>query len=267
MLVSLALMWCHIFNRKGPIMRKNILITGASSGLGEGMARIWAANGCNLALCARRADKLEALQRELQQAHPNIRVLVRELDVCDYDQVFEVFRGFRKELGSLDRVVVNAGIGSSQPIGRGHFAANRQAVETNVTGAIAQSEAAMEIFREQNTGHLVLMSSVSAIRGFPGPVNVYAATKAAVGSIAEGLQLDTLGTPITVSNIMPGYILTDINRDIKHAPFRVDLQTGAKALVKAIDAEKRCAFVPGWPWAPLSRVLKAMPFRLFARAL
>ena len=86
-------------------MRKNILITGASTGLGEGMAREWAAKGCNLALCARRADKLQALQRELQQAHPDIRVLVRGLDVCDYDQVFAVFRGFREELGSLDRVV------------------------------------------------------------------------------------------------------------------------------------------------------------------
>jgi len=153
-------------------MRKNILITGASSGLGEGMAREWAAKGCNLALCARRADKLEFLQRELQQAYPNIRVLVRGLDVCNYEQVFEVFRGFKDELGSLDRVVVNAGIGSSQPIGRGHFAANRHTVETNVIGAIAQSEAAMEIFREQNSGHLVLMSSVSAIRGFRGPINV-----------------------------------------------------------------------------------------------
>ena len=248
-------------------MRKNILITGASTGLGEGMAREWAAKGCNLALCARRADKLEALQRELQQAYPDIRVLVRGLDVCDYDQVFEVFRGFRDELGSLDRVVVNAGIGSSQPIGRGHFAANRQTAETNFIAAIAQSEAAMEIFREQSSGHLVLMSSVSGIRGFRGAINVYAATKAAVASLAEGLQLDTKGKPINVSNILPGYILTDINRDTKNAPFRVDLETGVKALVKAIDSEKRRAYVPWWPWTPLSYVLKALPFGLFARAM
>ena len=248
-------------------MRKNILITGASTGLGEGMAREWAAKGCNLALCARRADKMEALQRELQQAHPDIRVLVRGLDVCDYDQVFEVFRGFQEELGSLDRVVVNAGIGSSQPIGRGHFAANRQTAETNFIAAIAQSEAAMEIFREQNSGHLVLMSSVSGVRGFRGPINVYAATKAAVASLAEGLQLDTKGKPINVSNIMPGYILTDINRDTKNAPFRVDLETGVKALVKAIDSEVRRAYVPWWPWTPLSYVLKALPFGLFARAM
>ena len=248
-------------------MRKNILITGASSGLGEGMARAWAAKGCNLALCARRADKLEALQRELQQAYPDIRVLVRGLDVCDYDQVFAAFKGFREELGSLDRVVVNAGIGSSQPIGQGHFDANRHVVETNIIGAMAQSEAAMEIFREQNSGHLVLMSSVSGVRGFRGPLNVYAASKAAVKSLAEGLQLDTRGKPINISNIMPGYILTDINRDAKTAPFRVDLKTGVTALVKAIDAEKRCAYVPWWPWTPLSRVLKAMPFGLFARAI
>lgn len=248
-------------------MRKNILITGASTGLGEGMARTWAAKGCNLALCARRGDKLEALQRELQTNYPESRILVRSLDVCDYDLVFEVFRGFRDELGSLDRVVVNAGIGSSQPIGRGHFAANRQTVETNVIGAIAQSEAAMEIFREQNSGHLVLMSSVSGVRGFRGPINVYAATKAAVASLAEGLQLDTQGKPINVSNIMPGYILTDINRDTKNAPFRVDLDTGVKALVKAIESETRQAYVPWWPWTPMSYVLKAMPFGLFAKAM
>ncbi|MEP6136019.1 SDR family NAD(P)-dependent oxidoreductase, partial [Marinobacter sp.] len=151
--------------------------------------------------------------------------------------------------------------------GRGHFAANRQTAETNFIAAIAQSEAAMEIFREQNSGHLVLMSSISGVRGFRGPINVYAATKAAVASLAEGLQLDTKGKPINVSNIMPGYILTDINRDTKNAPFRVDLETGVKALVKAIDSEVRRAYVPWWPWTPLSYVLKALPFGLFARAM
>ena len=248
-------------------MRKNILITGASTGLGEGMARAWAARGCNLALCARRTEKLAQLQSELLAAHPGIRVVVRSLDVCDYEQVFEVFRTFRGELGALDRVIVNAGMGSKSAIGHGDFVSNRQTAETNFVAAIAQSEAAMEIFREQNSGHLVLMSSVSGVRGFRGPFNVYAATKAAVAALAEGLQLDTRGTPIRVTSILPGYILTDINREVKNAPFRVDLDTGVKALVKAIDSEKRRAFVPWWPWTPLSYVLRAMPFGLFARTM
>lgn len=248
-------------------MRKNILITGASTGLGEGMARAWAARGCNLALCARRIDALVQLQSELLAAHPDIQVVVKPLDVCNYDQVFEVFRDFREELGTLDRVVVNAGMGSKSAIGHGDFASNRQTAETNFVAAIAQSEAAMEIFRAQNSGHLVLMSSVSGVRGFRGPFNVYAATKAAVAALAEGLQLDTRGTPVRVTSILPGYILTDINREVKNAPFRVDLDTGVKALVKAIDSEKRRAYVPWWPWTPLSYVLKALPFGLFARAM
>lgn len=248
-------------------MRKNILITGASTGLGEGMARAWAAKGCNLALCARRTERLEQLQDELQRQHAGIRVVIHSLDVCDYDQVFTVFREFQRELGTLDRIVVNAGMGSRVAIGHGDFASNRKTAETNFVAAIAQCEAAMEIFLEQNRGHLVLLSSVSGVRGFRGPFNVYAATKAAVASLAEGLQLDTMGTPIKVTSILPGYILTDINREVKNAPFRVDLDTGVRALVKAIDSEKRRAHVPWWPWTPLSYVIRAMPFRLFAKVM
>src|SRR5680860_1183199 len=175
-------------------MRKNILITGASTGLGEGMARAWAAQGCNLALCARSSEKLSELQQELQTSYPNIRVLMRPLDVCDYEQVFEVFRAFQQELGSLDRIVVNAGIGSSSTIGRGQFSSNRQTAETNFVAAIAQCESAMKIFREQNCGHLVLLYSVSGLRGFRGPLKVNSATTAGVASLAGGLQLDARGT-------------------------------------------------------------------------
>ena len=128
-------------------MRKNLLITGASSGLGEGMAREFASRGCNLALCARRTDPLEALKAELESRYPQIRVCVRPLDVCDHEQVFEVFRAFRDDLGGLDRVIVNAGIGKGAPIGTGNFDANRQTAETNFVAALAQCEAAMEIFR------------------------------------------------------------------------------------------------------------------------
>ncbi|MCK2169418.1 SDR family oxidoreductase, partial [Thalassospira xiamenensis] len=138
-----------------------ILITGASSGLGMGMARRFAAMGRDLALCARRLDKLEALKNELEQAHPTITVAIRPLDVNDYEQVFDVFRAFKAELGRLDRIIVNAGIGKGQPLGTGHFQANRQTAETNFVAALAQCEAAMEIFREQNSGHLVVVSSMS----------------------------------------------------------------------------------------------------------
>lgn len=98
-------------------MRRSILITGASSGLGEGMAREWAAQGRNLALCARRVDRLEALRDELLDRHPDIRVSVRALDVNDHQAVFRVFREFHDEFGTLDRIIVNAGAGKGGPVG------------------------------------------------------------------------------------------------------------------------------------------------------
>src|SRR3546814_6751284 len=102
-------------------MRKTILITGASSGLGRGMAREFAARGRDLALCARRTERLDELKAELLAAHPGIRIEVRALDVLNYDQVFEVFRAFRDDFGRIDRVIVNAGLGKGQPLGTGYF--------------------------------------------------------------------------------------------------------------------------------------------------
>lgn len=245
--------------------RSNILITGASSGLGEGMARLFAARGRNLALCARRVEKLQSLKAELEEKHPGIRVEVKALDVNDYDRVFEVFRAFRTELGQLDRIVVNAGIGKGQPLGTGHFHANRQTAETNFVAALAQCEAAMEILRAQERGHLVVISSMSAVRGMRKNVNTYAATKAGIASLAEGLRSEMLGTDIVVSTLFPGYIRSDINAGIKNAPFIVDLDTGCKALVKAIEKEPAKAYVPSWPWAPLGFALRHLPLSLVRR--
>ncbi|HWN26261.1 MAG TPA: SDR family NAD(P)-dependent oxidoreductase, partial [Actinomycetospora sp.] len=124
------------------------LITGASSGLGAGMAREFAARGHDLALGARRLDRLEALRDEL--APTGVRVAVAALDVDDHDAVFTTVRALRDELGGLDRVVVNAGLGKGAPIGTGRFDANLATARTNFVSALAQCEAAMEIFRAQN---------------------------------------------------------------------------------------------------------------------
>jgi short-subunit dehydrogenase len=87
-------------------MRSNILITGASAGLGRGMALEFAARGRNLALCARRIDLLLSLKAEIAQRFPAVKVAVRELDVNDHARVFEVFRALAEELGGLDRIKI-----------------------------------------------------------------------------------------------------------------------------------------------------------------
>ena len=119
------------------------LITGASSGLGAEMARQLADRGWDLALAARRTERLEELRDEIVAKHPGRRVELRALDVTDDDQVFEVFRAFRDDFGVIDRVVVNAGLGKGAPIGTGRYDANRQTAMTNFVAALAQCEAAM----------------------------------------------------------------------------------------------------------------------------
>ncbi|NEU35200.1 SDR family NAD(P)-dependent oxidoreductase, partial [bacterium LRH843] len=87
-----------------------------SSGLGAGMAREFAKKGYNLAICARRLERLQELQTELQSEY-GIKVIAKILDVTDYDQVFEVFKAFKQEFGQLDRIIVNAGVGNGRRIG------------------------------------------------------------------------------------------------------------------------------------------------------
>lgn len=242
--------------------RHNILITGASSGLGAGMAREFAARGRNLALCARRVERLEGLKQELEEKHPGIRVSIKSLDVNQHDDVFRVFNDFAREFGTLDRIIVNAGLGKAQPIGKGAFKVNKQTAETNFIAALAQCEAAVEIFREQNAGHLVTISSMSAMRGLPRNLTTYAATKAGLATLTEGIRAELMDTPIAVSTIYPGYIRSEINEKVKNTPFMVDTESGCRALVKAIEKEKAEAFVPAWPWTLMGPLMKVLPLKV-----
>ena len=235
------------------------LITGASSGLGEGMARGFAARGHELALCARRTDRLDALAAEL-----GTRTATAALDVTDHEAVFRVFRALRDELGGLDRVIVNAGIGKGAPVGTGRFDANLATLETNLVAALAQCEAAMEIFREAGRGHLVVISSVAAQRGLKGAQTAYAAAKAGLSTLAEGIRADVADTAIDVTTIAPGFISTDLNAGMS-MPFGVDAATGSAALVAAIERRPAEAFVPGWPWAVIAPLMSVLPLPVLRR--
>ncbi len=249
-------------------VRRNVLITGASSGLGAEMARQLAARGHDLALCARRLPRLDALRAEILTAHPGRRVEIRALDVTRDDDVFAVFRAFQEDFGTIDRIIVNAGIGRGAPLGTGRFEENRQTAMTNFVAALAQSEAAMQIFRAQDAGHFVMISSMSAVRGMPRSLTTYAATKAAVAHLAEGLRLELHGRPITVTVLYPGYIASEMNGDSSaEVPLMVSTEKGVRAMVEAIEKEKGSAYVPPLPWRPVSVVMKHAPLPVLKRLI
>ncbi|MEV0433658.1 SDR family oxidoreductase [Nocardia sp. NPDC050413] len=247
--------------------RGTVLITGASSGLGAEMARQFAALGYDLGLCARRTERLEELRVEVLEKHPDRVVSVKQLDVADDSAVFAVFDEFAEEFGVIDRVIVNAGLGKGAPLGTGKHAANRETAVVNFLAALAQTEAAMKIFRAQGRGHLVMISSISGLRGMPKTLTTYAATKAGVAALAEGLRTEAV-PGVDVSVVYPGYIRSEMNDRIKHEPkFMVDTETGVRAMVAAIEKRRAKAYVPSWPWLPLGYALRVLPSTVVRRLM
>ncbi|HNA50955.1 MAG TPA: SDR family oxidoreductase [Mycobacterium sp.] len=241
--------------------RQRILITGASSGLGAGMAGAFAARGRDLALCARRVDRLDELKSELARQYPNIKVAVAALDVNEHEQVPKVFAELAGELGGIDRVIVNAGVGKGAPLGSGKLWANKATIETNLVAALVQIETALEMFKKSGSGHLVLISSVLGNKGVAGVKAAYAASKAGVSSLGESLRAEYASGPIKVTVIEPGYIESEMTAKSESTMLMVDNETGVRKMVDAIERETGRAIVPGWPWIPLVAMLKALPPR------
>lgn len=240
------------------------LITGASSGLGAEMARQFAALGHDLVLTARRRDRLEQLRQDLLAAFPQRDVRIEELDVLDDDAVAHAFH----QHAPLDRVIVNAGVGSEKPIGVGDRKRNRAIAMTNFVAALAQIEAAMEVFRAQERGHLVVISSFSAVRGLRGGPAVYAATKRGVAHLAEGLRAEMLFAKraIDVTTVYPGYIRSELTADLaQEPPFTVDTQTGVRAIVAGIESRRASVYAPKLPWVIMGFLFRILPLRVVAK--
>lgn len=243
-------------------MTKSVLITGATRGLGAGMARHFAERGYKLALTARSLPDLEQLKSELEKKSPQISI--RELDVLNYEQIPVVMRECAQELGGLDIVVANAGIAVGIRAGQGQFEGIRNVVDINLTGAIATSEAALSLFREQGSGQLVGITSVAALRGLKGQ-GAYCASKAGFSKYLESARCETIGERITVTELAPGFIDTDINRSMASRPFLVSAEKGTSFMVDLIENRTRFSYVPPWPWMLVAQVLKVLPLRLLRR--
>ena len=207
---------------------------------------------------------VEAMKMEHVISAPHAGT-VAELDVNDHEQVPKVFAELSEELGGIDRIIVNAGIGKGAPLGSGKLWANKATIETNLVAALVQIETAIEMFKAAGGGHLVLISSVLANKGVPGVRAAYAASKAGVSSLGESLRAEYAKGPIKVTVIEPGYIESEMTSKAESTSLMVDNETGTKAMVDAIEREPGRAAVPSWPWAPLVQVLRLLPPQLAAK--
>lgn len=240
-----------------------VFITGASSGIGEALAKEFARRGYDLGLFARRTDRLDALRAAIAK-ESSVRVEVAELDVAAIASVAPAIDAMREKLGGLDVIVANAGTTAINRTGGGKIDVDAHVIQVNLLGAIATLDAAARHFRKEKRGHLVGVSSVSAFMPIPGS-GAYSASKAGLTGYLGAAREELRKHGIVVTAVHPGYIKTEITPDMEKYPYLITAEQGATEIVDGLVAGREDIVVPRWPWALLVPALKTLPRRLVGR--
>jgi 3-hydroxy acid dehydrogenase / malonic semialdehyde reductase len=192
------------------ITGKLVLVTGASSGIGEACARRFAAEGANLVLWARRADRLERVAAELGTAH-RVSLSVAVVDVRDRPAVNRAADALVRGDRVPDVLINNAGLASGMAkIQDGDPEDWDRMIDTNVKGLLNVTRAILPQMLARRRGHVVNIGSTAGHMTYPMG-NVYNATKFGVRALTEGMNLDVAGTPIRVSAVDPGFVETEFS--------------------------------------------------------
>ena len=191
-------------------MSKTILITGASSGIGEGCARKFASQGARLILNARSTDKLRTLAEEMKQKY-NSECYVLPFDVRDRDSAAAALNALPEEWKSIDILINNAGlaIGVDKEY-EGNPDEWDVMIDTNVKALLSMTRLVVPGMIERGRGHIINIGSIAGDAAYPGG-SVYCATKAAVKALSDGLRIDLVDTPLRVTNIKPGLVETNFS--------------------------------------------------------
>lgn len=239
---------------------KPVFITGASSGIGEALARHYAAAGATLGLAARRKDALHALASQLPG-----EIEIYPLDVADAAAVQLAADRFLQRHGAPGLVIANAGVSvGTRGADARDVAKLRRVLDVNVVGLAATLAAFAPAMRAAGSGTLCGIASVAGFRGIPG-AGAYSASKAAAIAWLEALRNELRGSGIAVVTICPGYVDTPLTRVNRYRmPFLLPADEAARCIARAIRAKRRLAVIP-WQMALVGRALRALPAPLYDR--
>jgi NADP-dependent 3-hydroxy acid dehydrogenase YdfG len=208
---------------------KVAVITGASSGIGEATAEALAKEGCAVVVAARREERLEDLVERINGKNGG-KALSVSCDVTDEEQAHELIQRAKDQFGRVDILVNNAGVMQLSKVAKGLSDEWRTMFEVNVLGLLYATDAAIEVMKEQGSGHLVNISSLASRGTRPG-VGVYSGTKMAVNGISESLRQELLEDNIRVTMVEPGAVKTELPDHITDEEAR----EGLSSLLERLD--------------------------------
>jgi NADP-dependent 3-hydroxy acid dehydrogenase YdfG len=243
---------------------KSVFISGASSGIGRSLALEYARGGADLAVCARRAPELELLATEIRAL--GRRAVSIPLDVRDAGAVKDAVLRADRELGGLEMVIANAGIGSPRHSSRLDWDDVAAIVDVNVRGAMATLVSAIPIFLAQQRGHLVGISSLAGRRALPMSA-AYCASKSALSTFLEALRIDLSPAGLQVTDVRPGFVDTPMIAKRKHpAPFRWPVDKAARHIVRRLEDAPGVIAFP-WQLVLATSVGRVLPAWMYERAV
>lgn len=205
------------------MMRKTVLITGATSGIGAACARRFAIGGYNLILTGRNKEKLEEVKKQAEAERVSVYALV--FDVRDLEQCKKALESLPDNWKQIDVLINNAGLALGlEKEYEGDTDDWDTMIDTNIKGLLYMTKLVVPDMVKRNRGHIINMGSVAGDAAYPGG-NVYCATKSAVKSITDGLRIDLIDTRVRVTNIKPGLVHTNFS----NIRFHGDVQRAEKA--------------------------------------
>jgi NADP-dependent 3-hydroxy acid dehydrogenase YdfG len=218
-----------------------VIITGASSGIGEATAKELASKGAKLVLAARREDRLKKLQDETQTSGG--QAIYKVTDVTSHEQMEELAAYALKEFGKIDVLVNNAGLMPQAFLFKKKIEEWDQMIDVNIKGVLYAIAAVLPSMREQKSGHIINLSSVAGHNIYPGGT-VYCGTKHAVRAISEGLRQEEAmsGTNIRVTNVSPGAVNSELLETVTDPESKAGLDEFYKIAIDADSIARAISF-------------------------
>ncbi len=218
-----------------PQTPKKAIVIGASSGIGRALVKELVTRGFEVGMTARRKGMLEDLQQEAHgKTHPHF------MDVNDPEEAVEIFDELIREMGGVDLVIINAGV--NFPNFGLAWPPEHDTLQTNVVGFTAIAGAAARYFISRNQGYLAAVSSIAALRG-SGRSPAYSASKAFVSNYLDGLRQRLSRTPISVTDIRPGFVATEMIGHRKELFWVATCEKAAKQICDAVLSRKKIAYI------------------------